>query len=274
MDLPTHLDTEVEVAGIKNRDLLDLTSHESHMRNALKSYKQIMANMPSIDGPMTTDCKCLPCGTPNTDQNTYTSGVCSPSTTGCSSNSATQGTCYSSTAATCDCTTGKMVADANQGQNNNMKRIQEWRAQSATASQELQTHAKALQTKLMETVHQSDHDKELASMNVNGLQKLINELNTERDQLFESVKELDTAQGVDSNLKIVYRSQHIQYMVFFIVTIIVVAILFRIQTSQESGAMELVVLIASVLFMIYHFSGLIKTTFTGFWHWLNGLFNF
>jgi NADH:ubiquinone oxidoreductase subunit 3 (subunit A) len=126
----------------------------------------------------------------------------------------------------------------------------------------------------METVRQSDRDKELASMNVNGLQKLINELNTERDQLYESVKELDTAQGVDSNLKVEYRSQHIQYMVFFVVTIIVVAILFRIQTSQESGAMELVVLVASVLFMIYHFSGWIKAAAAGFWHWLNGLFNF
>lgn len=274
MDLLTHLDTEIEVAGIKGKDLLDLTSQEAHMRNALKSYKQIMANAPSINAPMATDCKCLPCETPNTDQNTYTSGVCSPSTTGCSSNAATQGTCYSSTAATCDCARGKTVADANQGQHDMMKRIQEWRSQSATASQELQTHAKALKTKLMETVYQSDHDKELASMNVNGLQKLINELNNERDQLFESVKELDTAQGVDSNLKIKYRSQHIQYIVFFIVTIIVVAILFRIQTSQESGAMELVVLIASVLFMIYHFYGWIKRGATGLWHWLNGLFNF
>jgi len=274
MDLPTHLDTEVEVAGIKGRDLLDLTSHEAHMRNALKSYKQIMASVPSIDGPTATDCKCLPCGTPATGPNAYPSGVCSPSTTGCSSNAATQGTCYSSTAATCDCATGKAVTDVNQEQEDKMKRILEWRARGATASQELETHAKALQTKLMETVRQSDRDKELASMNVNGLQKLINELNTERDQLYESVKELDTAQGVESNLKVEYRSQHIQYMVFFVVAIIVVAILFRIQTSQESGAMELVVLIASVLFMIYHFSGWIKAAAAGFWHWLNGLFNF
>ena len=63
-------------------------------------------------------------------------------------------------------------------------------------------------------------------------------------------------------------------MVFFVVTIIVVAILFRIQTSQESGAMEMVVLVASVIFMIYHFSGWIKAAATGFWYWLNGLFHF
>jgi cytochrome bd-type quinol oxidase subunit 1 len=155
-----------------------------------------------------------------------------------------------------------------------MKRIMAWRARGAAASQELENHAKALQAKLIKTVHQSDRDKELANMNVNGLQKLINKLNTERDQLSESVKELNTAEGVDSNLKVEYRSHHMQYMVFFVVTIIVVAILFRIQTSQESGPMELIVLIAAVLFMIYHFSGWINTAAVGLWHWLNGLFNF
>ena len=176
MDLPTHLDTELEVAGIKSGDLLDLTSHEAHMRNALKSYKQIMASVPSVDD-QATDCKCLPCGAPATGPNAYPSGVCSPSTTGCSSNAATQGTCYSSTAATCDCATEKPIEGANQTQDEYMKRILEWRARGATASQELEHHAKVLQTKLIKTVRQSDRDKELASMNVNGLQKLINKLN-------------------------------------------------------------------------------------------------
>ena len=274
MDPSTHLDTEVEVAGIKSGDLLDLTSHEAHMRDALKSYKQFIADIPSMSEPAPASCKCLPCGTPVTGPNAYPSGVCSPSTTGCSSNAATQGTCYSSTAATCDCATGKPVEDVNQAQEDKMKRIMAWRARGAAASQELENHAKALQAKLIKTVHQSDRDKELANINVNGLQKLINKLNTERDQLSESVKELNTAEGVDSNLKVEYRSHHMQYMVFFVVTIIVVAILFRIQASQESGPMELIVLIAAVLFMIYHFSGWINTAAAGLWHWLNGLFNF
>jgi hypothetical protein len=165
-------------------------------------------------------------------------------------------------------------SNVNKAQEDNMKRILAWRAQGAIASQALETHAKALQTKLMETVHQSDRDKELASINVDGLQKLINELNVERDQLSESVKELDTAQGVDSNLKMEYRSQHVQYIVYFIITIIIVVILFRIQTSQKSGAMELMILIASIIFMFYHFSDWIKAIATGLRHWLNGLFNF
>ena len=272
--MPTHLDTEVEVAGIKGKDLLDLKSHEAHMRNALKSYKQIMASVPTVAGPTATDCKCLLCGTQATGPNAYQSGVCSPSTTGCSSNAATQGTCYSSTAATCDCATGNAISDVNQDQEDKMKRIQEWRARGATASQEVELHAKALQTKLMETVRQSDRDKELASMNVNGLQKLINKLNAERDQLSEGVKELNTAQGVDSDLKMEYRSHHMKYIVFFVLTIIIIAILLRIQTSNESGIMELIVLIAAVLFMIYHLSGWIKMVVTGLWHRLNGLFNF
>lgn len=274
MNMLTHLDTEVEVAGIKGKDLLDLTSHEAHMRNALKSYKQIMASVPTVAGPTATDCKCLPCGTQATGPNAYQSGVCSPSTTGCSSNAATQGTCYSSTAATCDCATGNAISDVNQDQEDKMKRIQEWRARGATASHEVELHAKALQTKLMETVRQSDRDKKLATMNVNGLQKLINKLNAERDQLSEGVKELNTAQGVDSDLKMEYRSHHMKYIVFFVLTIIIIAILLRIQTSNESGLMELIVLIAAVLFMIYHLSGWIKMVVTGLWHRLNGLFNF
>lgn len=215
MEPPSHLDTEIEVAEIKSSNLLDLRSHEAYMRDALKSYKQFIANAPAIND-----------------------------------------------------------SNVNKAQEDNMKRILAWRAQGAIASQALETHAKALQTKLMETVHQSDRDKELASINVDGLQKLINELNVERDQLSESVKELDTAQGVDSNLKMEYRSQHVQYIVYFIITIIIVVILFRIQTSQKSGAMELMILIASIIFMFYHFSDWIKAIATGLRHWLNGLFNF
>lgn len=215
MEPPSHLDTEIEVAEIKSSNLIDLRSHEAYMRDALKSYKQFIANAPAIND-----------------------------------------------------------SNVNKAQEDNMKRILAWRAQGAIASQALETHAKALQTKLMETVHQSDRDKELASINVDGLQKLINELNVERDQLSESVKELDTAQGVDSNLKMEYRSQHVQYIVYFIITIIIVVILFRIQTSQKSGAMELMILIASIIFMFYHFSDWIKAIATGLRHWLNGLFNF
>lgn len=215
MEPPSHLDTEIEVAEIKSSNLLDLRSHEAYMRDALKSYKQFIANAPAIND-----------------------------------------------------------SNVNKAQEDNMKRILAWRAQGAIASQALETHAKALQTKLMETVHQSDRDKELASINVDGLQKLINELNVERDQLSESVKELDTAQGVDSNLKMEYRSQHVQYIVYFIITIIIVVILFRIQTSQKSGAMELMILIASIIFMFYHFSDWIKAIATGLRHWLTGLFNF
>jgi len=62
----------------------------------------------SVDEQAPTDCKCLPCGTPSSGPNAFPSGVCGPSTTGCSPTAAGAG-CYSSTAAVCDCATKKPV---------------------------------------------------------------------------------------------------------------------------------------------------------------------
>lgn len=207
----THLETEVELAGIKFWDLLNLTSQEAHMRDALKTYKQFIADTPS----------------PGESE-----------------------------------------------QQDKMERILAWRAKGAAASQELETQAKELQAELIKTVQQSNRDKEVAGINVNDLQRLIDQLNAERDQLSESIKELETAKSVDNNLKLEYRSQYSQYIIFFILMVIVVAILFRVQISQESGTKELVILVAAVLFMIYHFFGWIKAIAIGIWRWLNALIHF
>jgi len=224
MNEPTHLESEVETRGIKKADLLDLTTGESQMRDAIKKYRQFMADKPSV-----------------TDIAAQVQG------------------------------SGASGQDIQRGV---MAGITKWNARGAAVGQELEDKAKMLQAKLMETVRQSNRDKELASMNVHGLQKLIQKLNVERDQLMESVGELNTAQGIDDSLKVEYRSQHVQYIVFFIVMLIVVGLLFRIQTSQESGSVELLVLIASILFIVYHFSNWIMATADDFWDWLNGLFNF
>lgn len=326
MNAPTHLETEVETRGIKKADLLDLTTQEAQMRDALKAYNQFMADIPSLDSSQyTAACNCLSCGTAVSGPNAFTSGYCDPTSAanpcspsyvpgpsaaeksfrmwgtytcqqmqdlwGVCNNGAdpnhqvimancpstcgvAPAACYSSTDVRCDCGTQQAAIPENQQQQEIVQRITEWKARGAAVSQDLESHAKLLQTKLMETVRQSDQDKEIANTNVTGLQSLINNLNVERDKIAAKRDELNTAQGVDSNLKIEYKSQHLQYIVLFLVLLVVVGILLRIQTSQESGAMELVVLVASVLFMIYHFSNWIITAADDLWVWLNGLFNF
>ena len=155
-----------------------------------------------------------------------------------------------------------------------VKQLKKWKTNHYKASEKLQSDATILAQKLQDTVVQSEHDKKLASMNISGLQNLVQQLNEERDLIVAGVSELNTAQGLDENLKIEYRSEYYHYIVFFIVMIIVVWLLTRIHMSQESSAAELVILIVSVLVLIYHFYNWIWTVADDFWDWLNGLFNF
>ena len=155
-----------------------------------------------------------------------------------------------------------------------MADLKAWQSHHKEASDKLHQDAQKLTSRLLKTVAQSDRDKELAHMNVNGLQNLVKQLNSERDLIMAGVEELNTVQGLDSNLKLEYRSQYYHYIVFFIVMIIIGWLLIRIQLSHESSAVELVILIAAVLVLVYHFYNWIWAVADDFWDWLNGLFNF
>jgi hypothetical protein len=150
----------------------------------------------------------------------------------------------------------------------------EWNARGVTAGQALEEQAKSLQTKLMKSVGEGDRDKEIADMNIDGLQKLINKLNDERDQIAASVDELNTARGVDSHVKVEYKAQYMRYITLLCIILVLFGVLSRIQASQESGAMEMVVLVAAVAFMVYYFSGWAITATQDTWYWLNRVFRF
>ena len=225
MNYSMNLDTKVEKTGFNNTDLLDLTSREAHMRDALKSYQQFIADKPSI-AQLTADAR--------------SSGV----------------------------------SDPNIVQKDIEMALFEWNARGVTAGQALEEQAKSLQTKLMKSVGEGDRDKEIADMNIDGLQKLINKLNDERDQIAASVDELNTARGVDSHVKVEYKAQYMHYITLLCIILVLFGVLSRIQASQESGAMEMVVLVAAVAFMVYYFSGWAITATQDTWDWLNRVFRF
>ena len=223
MKSPIYFDSQVQEHEIKKSDLLDLTSQEAQMRDALKTYNQFIADKQSID---------------------------------------------------------ILSSYSIQEDNNNdieehvINAIKKWNDQGIKVSNKLEKEMLKLKSELLNTVSQSNRDTEIANMNISGLQDIIDKLNSERDEIKNSVTEFNTAKAIDNNMKYEYRSHHLQYFLFFIITIIVFALLFRIQTTQSSGSMEFVILVIAVLFLVYHFSGWIISILNYLWSWLKAIFYF
>ena len=218
---PTNFDNEVQAHEIKKTDLLDLTSQEAQMRDALKTYNQFIADKPSID--------VLLANSADSDQH-------------------------------------------NDIEEDIINTIQKWYDKGTTVSNKLDREMSKLKDELLNTVSQSNRDSKLTNMNISDLQDIIDKLNNERDKIKNSVAELNTAKAIDTNMKYEYRSHHLQYFIFFIITIIVFTLLFRIQTTQTSGSMEFVILVIAVLFLVYHFSGWVISIANYLWSWLKVIF--
>ena len=241
----------------QDSDLLDILTQEAEMKNAINSYEQIMADKPSVSCTPMPPLGGLTSSTwIETIRNNMQKNI--PWYIGLP-----ESWWYGKTGED-----AINIIETSCGGSKSLSTLSNWTSKGIIASQNLETKAKSLESTILKNLTKSDRDKDIANMNISGLDKMITNLNKQRDDIIKNVDELKTLNAVDTNLKMEYKSEYIQYTAFFTMMIIVTGLLIRIQRSEISGSAELVVLVLAILYLIYHVSSYLTSPVTSLFKWL------